>query len=143
MSGCTSLPTEAEMQKDIAGFNLPKAPAAGKAIVYVVRPSSLGTFIRFNTFIDNNNPKSEVGYTRGGQYIHFDITPGKHTILSQAENLASINLSAKAGDVLFVKQTPQMGIIMARNSLSEISECEGKYHVKHLDIGTLISPECN
>jgi len=141
--GCAPTLTEEKIRKEAAEFKLPKEPAKGKAIIYVVRPSFLGGFIRFNTFVDNNDPKSEVGYTRGGQYIHFDITPGNHTILSQAENLAKLDLTAKAGDVLFVMQEPTMGFIMSRNTLSEIPEFLGKYYVKNLTLGTLLSAGCS
>jgi hypothetical protein len=79
-----------------------------------------------------------MGYTRGGQYIHFFITPGKHVIFSKAENWAEINIDAKEGNVIFIKQNPSMGFIMARNSLELIEEIEGKYHVKNTEIGEII-----
>jgi hypothetical protein len=135
--GCSSLPPVEEMKKEASGFKLPKTPVAGKAAVYVVRPSSLGSMVRFNVFIDGEEPEREVGFTRGSQYIHFDLEPGNHKILSKAENWATQNVSAKPGDILFIKQDPSMGFIMARNELVEIPEYEGKYHVKTLEPGTM------
>lgn len=139
--GCATLPRPDEMKASVAMYQLPKLPEAGKAIVYVVRPSSLGKVIRFNVFIDNQEPESEVGYTRGGQYIYFNLTPGDHQILSKAENWAEANVSAKAGDILFIQQEPSMGIIMARNSIIKIQDYEGKYHVKNLELGTIIKAD--
>ena len=139
--GCATLPRPDEMRAAVATYQLPKLPEDGKAIVYVVRPSSLGKVIRFNVFIDNQEPESEVGYTRGGQYIYFNLTPGDHQILSKAENWAEANVSAKAGDILFIQQEPSMGIIMARNSIIKIQDYEGKYHVKNLELGTIIKAD--
>ena len=137
LSGCSTLPSPKEMQADIEQYKLPKAPAGDKAMVYMVRPEGLGTFIRFNVFVDNKEDVSEVGYTRGGQYIYFNVTPGKHKILSKAENWDEMEVESKIGDIIFIKQNVQMGFIMARNSLSRLESVEGTYHVKHLEIGTI------
>ena len=139
--GCATLPRPDEMKAAIATYQLPKLPEEGKAIVYVVRPSSLGTVIRFNVFIDNQEPESEMGYTRGTQYIYFNLTPGDHQILSKAENWAETNVSAKVGDIIFIQQEPSMGIIMARNSIFKLQDYEGKYHVKNLTLGTIIKTD--
>jgi len=136
--GCASLPRPDEMKAAIATYQLPKLPETGKAIVYVVRPASIGALIRFNVFIDNQEPESEMGYTRGSQYIYFNLVPGNHQILSKAENWAEVNVSAKAGDIIFIQQEPSMGIIMARNSVFNLQDYEGKYHVKNLELGTII-----
>ncbi|WP_414728833.1 DUF2846 domain-containing protein [Zhongshania aliphaticivorans] len=140
-SGCASLPNPEEMKEDIAGYELPKLPEEGKAIVYVVRPSSVGSLIRFNVFIDDKEVDSEMGYTRGSQYIYFNLTPGDHQILSKAENWAEVNVSANAGDILFIQQDAQMGVLMARNSVFQIPDYQGKYQVKHLKLGTIIKTE--
>ena len=63
-----------------------------------------------------------MGYTRGSQYVYFFVSPGKHTIYSKAENWAEVTVDVKAGETVFLKQNPAMGIIMARNSLELIQE---------------------
>lgn len=137
-AGCATLPKPAEMQADIAGYTLPKSPEEGKALVYVVRPSSMGGVVRFNVFVDDEQAASEMGYTRGGQQIHFNLTPGEHEILSVAENTARIRVKAEAGAIVFLQQDPQMGILFARNGLTMLPDYEGKYHVKRLKLGTII-----
>jgi hypothetical protein len=139
--GCVSLPKPEEMQAEVETFTLPKMPEPGKAIVYVVRPSSAGAIIRFNVFIDDHEDTSEMGFTRGSQYIYFNLMPGEHTILSKAENWAEAKITAKAGDIIYVEQDPSMGIIMARNSLRIPPDYEGKYQVKHLTLGTIIKAD--
>ena len=138
VTGCASLPSPETMKAETASFQLPQLPDPGRAMVYVVRPSSLGSMIRFNVFVDDQEPASEVGYTRGNQYIQFGLAPGEHKIYSKAENWAETSVSVTAGDVVFIEQEPSMGFIMARNNLVKLDELQGKYHVKNLPSGTLI-----
>jgi hypothetical protein len=135
--GCASLPSPEKMKEETASFKLPALPAEGKALVYVVRPSSMGTLIRFNVFVNNEKPEAEMGYTRGAQYIYFELNPGSYKLMSKAENLAEVAIEAKAGDVIFVNQEPAMGLLMARNALSTLPDYQGKYHVKTLELGTI------
>ncbi len=79
-----------------------------------------------------------MGYTRGAQYIYFNLEPGSHKILSKAENWAEIDFTAAPGDIIFIQQDPAMGFLIARNSLRKLQEYEGKYQVKHLTLGTII-----
>jgi hypothetical protein len=137
LAGCATLPPPDEMRADVAGFELPKMPEADKAIVYVVRPSGLGGIVRFNVFVDDQEPESEMGYTRGSQYIYFNLLPGDHQILSKAENWAEINVTASPGNIIYVQQEPSMGVIMARNTLIKIQDYEAKYHIKRLELGTI------
>ena len=141
LTGCASLPSPEAMKAETASFKLPKLPDAGKAMVYVVRPSGPGGLIRFNVFVDDQEAASEMGYTRGSQYIYFNVAPGQHKIYSKAENWAEAQVSAQAGEVIFIQQEPSMGIIMARNSITKIEELPGKYHVKKLELGTIIKTE--
>lgn len=140
-TGCASLPTPDAMKEQTADYHLPQLPAPGKAMVYVVRPSGLGGLVRFNVFLDDKEPASEMGYTRSSQYIYFSVDPGNHTIYSKAENWAETLTSVKEGDIVFIQQEPAFGLIMARNSLLKIEDYEGKYHVKTLTLGTVIKAE--
>jgi len=137
LSGCATLPSPEAMKTETASFELPKSPEPGKAVVYVVRPSSLGGLIRFNVFVDDHEDQSEMGYTRGSQYIYFNLLPGEHKIFSKAENWAETDVPVNAGDIIFIQQEPSMGIIMARNSLFKIESLPGKYYVKTLTRGTV------
>ena len=136
--GCANLPSTEVMKAETASYQLPKLPGAGKAMVYVVRPSALGGLIRFNVFVDDQEAQSEMGYTRSSQYIYFEVPPGEHKIYSKAENWAEALISAKAGDVIYIQQEPSMGVIMARNSIFKLEDYQGKYHVKNLQVGTII-----
>lgn len=134
-------PTPEALKAEADSFQLPKLPEEGKAVVYVVRPSGIGMLIRFNVFVDNQGPASEMGYTRGSQHIYFQVLPGSHTIYSKAENWAQVQIAPGAGDVVFVKQEPGMGLLMARNSLSVVDEAQGKRDVKRTSLGSVIKSE--
>ncbi|TAL18610.1 hypothetical protein EPN96_00990 [bacterium] len=127
------------MQKDGEKYTLPKSPAPGKAMIYVVRPYSGGGGYIFNVFVDDKEPASEMGYTRGGQYICFNLEPGKHLILSSAGNWAEMEVNAKTGEIIYVRQRPRTGYLpeLYWNELSLVSECEGKYLVRRLEPGVL------
>jgi hypothetical protein len=137
LTACASMPSPEQMRAETASYQLPKLPENGKAIVYVVRPSGVGGLIRFNVFVDDQEAASEMGFTRGSQYIYFNLTPGEHKILSKAENWAETMVTAKAGDIIFIQQDASMGIIMARNSIFKVEDYQGKYHVKTLTLGTI------
>lgn len=142
LQGCaTSLPSPEVMQATVQNFQLPKTPAEGKALVYVVRPSELGGLVRFNVFLDDQEAASEMGFTRGSQYIYFNVAPGQHKIQSKAENWSEWTITAKAGEIYYLQQDAAMGVLMARNTLFKIGDLEGKYHVKNLKLGTVIKTD--
>ncbi len=112
-----------DMQKAIEGYTLPGAGEreAGKAMVYVVRPSGVGPLIRFNIFVDDVKLDSmEAGYNRGNQYFYFNLAPGDHKLFSVAENVAELPLEVEANGTYFIRQDAQVGIIMARNDLTRV-----------------------
>lgn len=136
--GCASSPSVEKMQAEVADYALPKAATTDKGLVYVVRPSNAGMAVRFNVFLDDQEAESEMGYNRGNQYIYFYVTPGAHTISSKAENWAEMPVTVKAGEVVYLKQEVEIGIVMARNSLKQLSDLEGRYLVKDAGVGTII-----
>lgn len=141
LTGCASAPTPEVMKSETATFTLPKSPEKGKAIAYVVRPSTMGKLIRFNVFLDDQEAASEMGYTRGYQYIYFNLTPGAHKVYSKAENWSEVSVDAKAGDVIFIQQDASMGLVMVRNSIAQVADYQGKYHVMNLDLGTILKSD--
>ena len=140
--GCTSLPTSQSSPDGIAAnaanYHLPKLPENEKAMVYVVRPSINCKPYSFYVFIDELKPETEMGSTKGGQYIYFDLVPGQHKIISKVENwntIAEIDLSVKPGDIIFLEQVPDMGFITLNSKMVALQENEGKYYVKTLTRG--------
>lgn len=93
LSGCamSSAPPPADaMRADVAGYQLPKLPAAGKAIVYVVFVEGWYGSIGFDVFLDGQTSLYAVGRNRGGQYFHFELEPGEHRLFSKGERWAEL-----------------------------------------------------
>jgi len=140
-TGCGSTITPEMMKKEITNYKLPKQSEKGKALVYTVRPSEVGGLVKFNMHVDDKTDESEMGYTKGGEYIYFNLTPGTHTLYSDAENWADLTVTVKEGDTIFVEQIAQMGILYARNTLKPLNDVKGKYHVKKLTLGTILKQD--
>lgn len=143
LGGCASVPRPDEMKSQITNYQLPRLPEEGKAIVYVVNPSTFAKHASkngymFPVYLDNNDSQSEVGATLGQQYTCFSITPGEHKIFTKAGNWAEINVSAKAGDIIFLQQEPYMGFTTLNIRLLKLQDYEGKYYVKTLPQGKII-----
>ena len=128
-----------EMKNQVAGYQLPKLPEKGKAIIYIVRPSPWGVQHAYHLFLNSKEPDAEMGSTMPKQYVYFDIIPGEHKIFSKAENWAEIDVAAKEGDVIFIQQEPALGVIKTKNKLLILQDDEGKYYVKSLTKGTFSS----
>ncbi|MCR8719988.1 DUF2846 domain-containing protein [Pseudomonas syringae USA007] len=126
------------MQAEVSQYTLPKPAVADKGLIYVVRPSNAGMMVRFNVFLDDKEAESEMGYNRGNQYIYFYVSPGQHVISSKAENWADLPVSIKAGEVVYLKQEVEVGVVMARNGLKQLSDVEGRYLVKDAGLGTVV-----
>jgi len=140
-TGCASKVSPEMMKKEIATYKLPKQSEKGKALVYTVRPSAVGGLVKFNMHVDDKTTESEMGYTKGNEYIYFNLTPGTHTLYSDAENWADLKVTVKAGDIIFVEQIAKMGILYARNALKPLDNLNGTYHVKNLTLGTILKQD--
>ena len=136
-TGCFT-PKPDAMKREVSNFRLPKLPSNGNAMVYIVRPEGLGNMIKFNVFVDNKKAQSEQGYTNGKQYIYFPVSVGKHLIISKAKNWATLSIYPKANDIIFIEQKPKASFPLPMNSLIKLPNYEGKYHVKHLQLGTIL-----
>lgn len=94
-----------------------------KALVYIVRPQTLGFLINFKVFCDGEF----IGATKGKTYIYTVVEPGEHTFLSKAENKREIHLVLEANKTYFFEQLPRMGYgIKARNKFIQLEENEGR-----------------
>jgi hypothetical protein len=93
----------------------------GKALLYIVRPNYVGAAINFKVSIDGEY----IGLTKGKNYIYTYVAPGKHTILSKAENKEELDLLFEEGQTYYIEQVPKMGMIKARNKLIKLNVDEG------------------
>lgn len=97
-------------------------PPEDMALVYFVRPSSLGSAIKMGVTCDG----TLIGSTHGKRYIFATVKPGKREFVSTAENKDDLVLVLEAGKTYFIEQQVKMGIIAARNRLERLEEAEGQ-----------------
>lgn len=142
LSACASGegPSPVVMKAEIANYQLPRLPAAGKAIVYVVFEEAWYENVGFDVYLGDQQPASVVGHNKGGQYFYFELAPGEHRIYSKGEKWAELAVSAKAGEVIFVRQELYLGMLEPRVRLLRLDEVEGKYYVSKLKPGLAVTP---
>jgi hypothetical protein len=107
-------------------------PSEGKAIVYILRPSPLAFTIEFPVYLNGRGAEHLVGTTIAAQYLSFEVEPGDNLLYSEGESWESRLFSAKAGEILFFKQSPMQGMTRTRVSLSPMSHEEGEKTLKKL-----------
>ena len=94
----------------------------GQALLYVLRPTSVGFAIKSFFFVDD----AIIGINRGSSYFFTDVTPGKHVLWSKSENVDAIEATFEAGKTYYLQQRVQLGGFRARTKLEMLGEAEGK-----------------
>lgn len=94
----------------LSGFsqNIALVPA-DKAVVYIVRSSSLGFAINF-TYFDGTKL---IGKFNGPRYIRYECDPGYHLFWVRAENRDYVEADVDAGRIYFLEAIPHMGALKA------------------------------
>jgi len=111
-TGCSP----AHMVKKENNFNIKSVtPDQGKAALVVARTTSFGGAINFFTYID----KKLIGITRGKScFVKKNIDPGQSYLIARTESMESGKIQFEPDTVYYVQQTPRMGWVVARVSLS-------------------------
>ena len=105
-------------------------PDDGKALVYIVRPSAMGSLIHMKVRCDS----VPIGTTSACNYVYAMLEPGKHTLTSHAENWAALDIVVEAGKVYYVKQRSEMGALYAETDLELLEEKDGQKYLKKCEI---------
>ena len=100
------------------------------ATIYVLRPSSFGSAIKFEIYQD----EKLIGKLGPKSYLAWTVKPdGKElTIMSKSENKDMLTINPQAGKTYYIKQKVKMGIAIARTGLEFIEENEGKEILRKL-----------
>lgn len=97
-------------------------PQEGKALVYVLRSSRMGSKVQTKLGVDG----AWVGVNRARNYFTLDLAPGEHYFCSKAENTSVMALTVEAGKTYYVEQKIKMGFMKARNKLEAIPEAQAR-----------------
>ena len=103
------------------GQNIEPAPA-NKAVIYFVRPSSLGFAINF-TYFDSTQV---IGKFNGPKYMRYECEPGTHLFWARSENRDFVRAEVEAGKVYFIEAVPKMGGIKAAVELVPVDPTDEK-----------------
>jgi hypothetical protein len=135
-SGCATLPLPTEVAAGIVGYTPPHQPERGKGLVYVVRPHTVATLVRFHLVLDET---IQIGHTKGNEYLYFHADPGSHSLCSRSpENNHCIDIEVVDGNTHFIRQFPTPGWLLTKNELEVIKEDLGLYSLKNTSLGVLL-----
>jgi hypothetical protein len=115
--GCASVP-KGDPKQDAAAKSFAIAP--DKAAVYVYRNEMMGAAISMDVAIDG----TVIGTTGANTYLYKEVTPGKHTIMSQGQD--KVDIDAAPGSLTFVWQEVKMGMMAAGSKLHVVDAAQGK-----------------
>lgn len=105
---------------------------AGKALVYVLRPTMLGMAIQTKLAVDGD----WKGVNKGDSYFYFTLDPGERAFCSVAENHALLVATVEAGKTYYLQQHIEMGVMKARNEISFMPENEGAKKLEKLHLSS-------
>ena len=117
--GCSAV---GRMPLEVDNMVREMSPPDGKALVYILRPTSFGGIVRMEVTSNGNY----IGATGGGRYIYAILEPGNNTFISKAENKSELKIVLEAGKIYYFEQKLKMGILMARNELIRLDDAEGR-----------------
>jgi hypothetical protein len=89
---------------------------ADKAVVYFVRPTSLGFAINFSYF----DSTQLIGRFNGPKYIRYECKPGRHLFWARSENRDFIEADLEAGKIYFIEAQVKMGAVKAAVKLKPL-----------------------
>jgi hypothetical protein len=107
-----------------------KAPANGKAGVYIYRNESMGAGVKMDLFVDD----LPIGSTAAKTYHYVELAPGPHTFTGKAENGSVLSLDAAANKLYCIWQEVKMGVLYARNKLQLVSDSDGQEGVRESNL---------
>ena len=89
----------------------------GKAMVYFMRPSSMGFAINFQIWDSNHF----VGLSQAKSFFAYECDPGKHLFLGFAENRVAIEADLEAGKSYYIGTNVRMGAWKARMEFTPVT----------------------
>jgi hypothetical protein len=114
---------------DCESQNIQPAPP-DKAVVYFVRPSSLGFAVNF-TYFDSTKL---VGKFNAPRYIRYECDPGRHLFWARSENKDFVEAEVDAGRIYFLEAIPHMGALKAAVELKPLDLMNQKELKKVFDL---------
>lgn len=124
-SYCAFVPL-ASQQDDLEAKTF-RAPAAGKANIYVVRRYTFEHGRKYDVLLDGK----AVGALAVRTYLVLEADPGLHEIVVQNGEEQPVQLKAEAGQVYYIEYTLPFSLSLRRGRLAITDEKEGQSLVRH------------
>jgi hypothetical protein len=119
LAGCASVPM-ASMDADAQAKQF--SPPKGQSNIYLYRNETFGGAVALTVSLNGR----VMGKTGPQTYFLWEVPPGKHEIVSHAENTARLVIEAQEGRSYYIWQEVKMGLWQPRSQLHEVNEQEGK-----------------
>ncbi len=87
-----------------------RKPAAGKALIYFVRPQFMGAAVKVKLYAEGKS----VGILASKTFIPYECEPGKHEFAAVAENAGLLDATVAADKIYVVQVAIHMGGLKAR-----------------------------
>lgn len=117
--GCASVPM-GDVKRDTELKSFTAKPGVAGLDMY--RNETLGAAVKMGLEVDGK----PIGQSAAKTYFYKEVSPGKHTVTSTAENKDSLEIETVAGKLYYVCQEVKMGLLSARTRLQLMSEEEGR-----------------
>ncbi|RDH84857.1 MAG: hypothetical protein DIZ80_05170 [endosymbiont of Galathealinum brachiosum] len=122
ISGCSSVPMASSTQDNQAKL-FHTHPE--KSNLYIFRSDKEGSSIKMKLDVDGKYVATNIGQT----YIKLVVDPGKHVIVSHADNNYRLVLATLKNKNYFIYQDVKVGKVTTRTKLSHVRENVGKQGV--------------
>jgi hypothetical protein len=132
LTGCASVQM-ATSNEDAQAKNFTVNPQSAK--LYIYRNEFMGQAIKMPVELDGK----EIGKTISKSFLVATVAPGKHSLLSKAENDSSLEIDTEAGKNYYIWQEIKMGFLSARSKLQLVDAAQGQAGVREsklIDTGT-------
>jgi hypothetical protein len=123
--GCASVPM-GDAKQDAALKTYTVAP--DKAGIYIYRNETMGAAIKMDVAVDG----APIGQTAANTYLYKEVTPGKHTVVSQGAD--KLDVDAAPGTLTFIWQEVKMGMMAAGSKLHLVDATQGKKGVNETQL---------
>lgn len=112
-------------------------PPEGKALVYLIRPSIIGSAIVMK--VECN--QVYIGSTGAKRYLYVILDPGEYEFVSKAENLSRLIISVEAGKTYYIHQKVLIGALYARSRLVQLDDIAGRKKLNKCALSVDCQPE--
>ena len=143
ITGCATLPMgdskldaalkAFKIDPDKAGIYIYRMADPDKAGIAIYQNENIRGAIKMDVTVDGQS----IGKTVSKTYLFKEVTPGKHTVSSSAENTDTLEVDVKQGTLVYIWQELKMGLNYARTELHLVSEDEGRKGVREASLAVM------